>query len=193
MEQIKYRYYKGGKTERETIEYEAPDDFYGTTTCVVNVPRLIDGYINTFPCGSGADYRLSIQERVEILEAVKRGRSRYTEAQIKTLDGWKQSGIGTFGDYCRPGDLVDEEIVEHFVNSVPPHTLRGDCTQAGEPYSIEKDPKTGKYRNTWTTFHREEGSLWRFDGACFTGENVHRAGEMSKLENAINRLRGKKA
>lgn len=193
MERIKYKYYKGGEAARETVEFEVPDDLYGTTTCVVDIPTLIDGYITAYPCGSGADYLLSMQERVEILEAVKRERSRYTEAQIKTLDGWKQSGIGSFDDYCRPGDQVDEEIVEYFVNSVPPHMMRGDCTQAGEPYSIEKDPKTGKYRNTWTTFHREEGSLWRFDGACFTGENVHRAGEMSKLENAINGLRGKRA
>lgn len=193
MERIKYKYYKGGEAARETVEFEVPDDLYGTTTCVVDIPTLIDGYITAYPCGSGADYRLTVEEHSEILETVKRERSRYTEAQIKTLDGWKQSGIGSFDDFCEPGDLVDEEIVEHFVNSVPPHMMRGDCTQAGEPYSIEKDPKTGKYRNTWTTFHREEGSLWRFDGACFTGENVHRAGEMSKLENAINGLRGKRA
>lgn len=193
MEQIKYRYYKGGKVDRECVYFEVTDDSYRTTTCVVNVPMLIDGYINTFPCGSGADYLLSTQERLEILEAVKRGRSRYTDAFIKTVECWKLSGIGTFEDYCRPGDLVDEEIVEYFVNSVPPHTLRGDCTQAGEPYSLEKDPKTGKYRNTWTTFHREAGGMWRFDGACFTGENVHRAGEMSKLERAIKELRGKRA
>ena len=193
MEQIKYRYYKGGKVDRECVYFEVTDDIYRTTTCVVNVPMLIDGYINTFPCGSGADYLLSTQERLEILETVERGRKPYTEAKVKTLDGWRASGISSFQDYCRPGDIVDETIVEYFVDSVPPHLTRASCTQAGESYSLEKDPKTGKYRNTWTTFHREGVGIFRYDGACFTGENVHRAGEMSKLERAIKELRGNRA
>ena len=192
MERVTYWYYKGSEDFREEVTFEVPDDLYGTTTCCVNIASLLFG-VTTFPCGSGADYRLSKQEQLEILETVERGRKPYTEAKVKTLDGWRASGISSFQDYCRPGDIVDETIVEYFVDSVPPHLTRASCTQAGESYSLEKDPKTGKYRNTWTTFHREEGSLWRFDGACFTGENVHRAGEMSKLENAINRLRGKRA
>lgn len=192
MERKTYRYYRGDKYHREEVTFEVPDDLYGTTTCCVSVTSLLYG-ITTHPCGSGADYRLSDQEQLDILETAERGRKEYTDAGIKTLDGWRASGISSFQDYCRPGDTVDETIVDYFLNSVPPHLMRSSCTQAGEPYSLEHDPKTGKYRNTWTTFHREDGSLWRFDGACFTGEIENRAGEMSQLARQLDILREKNA
>ena len=44
------------------------------------------------------------------------------------------SAAGDFEKAAKPGDLVDEEIVEEFVNCLPPTTLRGDLVQAGEPY-----------------------------------------------------------
>ena len=184
----RYSYYRGSREHYEEVTFETPDEMYGTTTCCVNIQLLLAG-IRTFPCGSGADYRLTQQERLAILETVEKGRSPYTDAELKTLDGWQQSGIGNFGDYAKPGDLVDEAIVEHFVNSVPPHLMRQSCTQAGEPYSSERDPETGKYRNTWTTFHREAEGRWRYDGECFSGENIHRAGETSQLREKITEAR----
>lgn len=50
------------------------------------------------------------------------------------------SAAGDFEKAAKPGDLVDEEIVEEFVNCLPPTTLRGDLVQAGEPYSHQYDP-----------------------------------------------------
>ncbi len=183
-----YKYYRGSGLSRESVSFEAPDRFYGKTDVVIDVGLLIDG-IKSFPCGSGDDWTLTLKQRLDILKAVRDGRKPYTEAALKTADGWHNSGIGTFGDYCKPGDLVDEGIVNHFVNSVPPHLMWESCTQAGEPYSHERDPETGKYRATWTTFHREGPDTWRFDGECFSRENIHRAGELSRLERAIEETR----
>lgn len=185
---MKYTYYKGGPNSRESVEFEVADDLYGVTTCVVDVDLLMCG-IKTFPCGSGADYKLTAQQRLEILETVQEERMNYTEVEVKTAEGWHNSGVGNFGDYCKPGDLVDEAIVDHFVNSVPPHLLRSTCTQAGEAYSSERDPETGKYRTTWTTFHREADGLWRYDGECFSGQNIHRAGDTSRLGRALAEAR----
>lgn len=185
---MKYSYFKGGPDRRETVEIETDDDMYGVTTCVIDIQLLICG-IKTFPCGSGADYRLTSERRLEILEAVQKERMLYTEVEVKTAEGWHNSGISYFEDYCKPGDLVDEAIVEHFVNSVPPHLMRSACTQAGEPYSTAKHPETGKYGNLWTTFHRVDDGLWRFDGECFSGENIDRAGDTSSLSRAIAEAR----
>ena len=185
---MKYTYYKGGATSHETVEFKIKDEMYGVTTCVVNVRLLMDG-VKTFPCGSGADHKVPPQQRLEILEVVAEERKRYTEVDVKTAQGWRQSGIENFGDYCRPGDLVDEEIVEHFVNCVPPHLMRSTCTQAGEEYSCERDPETGRYRPTYTTFHREGENLWRYDGECFHGENVNRVKQTSQLMKALEEAR----
>ena len=56
---------------------------------------------------------------------------------------------------------------------LPPATLRADCSQVGEPYNFEPDDD-GRYRNTYTTFHRIEGKRWRYDGHCFRGRNDNR-------------------
>ena len=56
-----------------------------------------------------------------------------------TMADW--SAAGDFEKAAKPGDLVDEEIVEEFVNCLPPTTLRGDLVQAGEPYSHQYDPE----------------------------------------------------
>lgn len=181
-----YKYWRRSAEHHEEVTFDAHDAACGT--CCVNIRHLLDGF-RTFPCTNGSEYKLTRMERLAILEAVEKERSPYTEAPLKTLDGWEQSCIGSFGDYAKPGDLVDEAIVEQFVNSLPPHLMRSTCTQAGEPHSTEVDMETGKYRGTWTTFHRESGKTWRFDGTCFSGENIHRGGETSYLRREIQKAR----
>ena len=81
-----------------------------------------------------------------------------------------------------------EDIVDYFVNSVPPVLMRSACTQAGEAYSMEPDGD-GKNRNTYTTFHREPGGNWIFDGYCFHGSNENRVSRPSRLERRISEVR----
>lgn len=79
------------------------------------------------------------------------------------------SAAGDFEKAAKPGDLVDEEIVEEFVNCLPPTTLRGDLVQAGEPYSHQYDPETDRWKATYTTFAKVDGE-WTYCGKCFVGK-----------------------
>ena len=89
------------------------------------------------------------------------------EDQARRVADW--SAAGDFEKAAKPGDLVDEEIVEEFVNCLPPTTLRGDLVQAGEPYSHQYDPEAERWRATYTTFAKVEGE-WTYCGKCFVGK-----------------------
>lgn len=182
-----YTYLRGSRDSREAVSFDITRRSQYITTCVVDVYLLICG-IKAFPCGNGDDEKLTAQQRLEILELVRAERKRITDSYpVKTYDGWQASGLPTFDEYCAPGDEVDEEMVEYFVNSVPPVLMRSACTQAGEPFSHEGDEQGG-YKPTYTTFHRTEGG-WQFDGYCFYGENENRYLRPSRLEERISETR----
>lgn len=75
------------------------------------------------------------------------------------------------------GDYVSKDVVDDFMDCVPPACLRSDCSQMGEPYSTREDPDTGKWRNTYLTFKRVAAGVWMYCGHCFRGENVERGKE----------------
>lgn len=185
-----FRYYKGSPDSRETVELdEVRSDGMYITTCAVNLDLLMCG-ISAFPCGNGDDLKLDPEQQLKILEFAQAERKMLTDRDtVKTLDGWHNSGLPTFEDYCFPGDTVDEAIVDHFVNSVPPVTLRSDCTQAGEAYDTQQDPDTGQWRSTYTTFSRLSSSSWRFEGYCFKGQTNNRVEQKTRLERRIEELR----
>jgi hypothetical protein len=184
-----FRYYRGSRDSREVIEIDlTKGDGTYITTCVVNVDLLLCG-INSHPCGNGDDLKLDPETRLKTLQYLQEERRKLTEGVgVKDVDGWLKSGLPSFEDYCQPGDEVAEDIVDHFVNSVPPLTLRSDCTQAGETYSCELG-EDGRYRNTYTTFHRIDNERWVFDGQCFRGENKNRVNRPSRVEELIREAR----
>lgn len=191
---IDFKYCRGGRDCFETVELdEVRSDGMYITTCVVNVNLLIDG-IEVFPCGNGDDFKLNPEQQLKVLEFVQAERRKITEGKaIKTLDGWHKSGLRTWEDYCKPGELVTEDIVDEFANSVPPKTFRNGLVQAGEPYSTQPD-ENGAWRNTYVTFtyHDKDGagrSLWRFEGYCFAGQTNNRVGVKTSLERRIEALR----
>lgn len=119
-------------------------------------------------------------ERRKITDGVK----------VKTMDSWYKSGLN-FDDYCFPGDIVSPDIVDEFVNCVPPVLVRSDCTQAGEEHSSEPDG-SGAYRPIFTTFHRIGGGLWKFDGYWCYNENrnrVEKIFQQRKIEELIAEAR----
>lgn len=182
-----YRYLRGSRDSREAVEFDITRRGQYITTCVVDVDLLICG-IKAFPCGNGDDEKLTPEQQLEILETVQAERKRITDRYpVKTYEGWQESGLRTFEEYCFPGDTVDEAVVEHFINSVPPKLMRSTCTQAGEPFSHEGDERGG-YRATYATFHRVDGG-WQFDGYCFYGENENRYHRPSRLEERIAEVR----
>lgn len=182
------KYYRGSRDSYEMVEFDIEKNGRYITTCVINVNLLLCG-IKAFPCGNGDDYRLTPEEELEVLETVQKERKKLTDAEtVKTLDGWHRSGLPTFEDYCFPGDTVSDDIVDYFINSVPPVLMRSTCTQAGEAYSREPDGD-GKCRNTYTTFHREPGGNWIFDGYCFYESNENRVNRLSRLDKRISEVR----
>lgn len=75
---------------------------------------------------------------------------------------------------AKVGDLVEEQVVDNFMDMLPPACMRSDCSQVGEPYSHRIDEKTGKSRPTFATFRRVEKGVWEYRGNCFRGENTER-------------------
>ena len=93
---------------------------------------------------------------------------------IKTMSGWEDSDADSFMDYCNPGDFVDDDIVDYFLNVVPPVTFEAGFVQCGEAISHKPDPdKEGRYRATYATFV-QEGDGWKFCGECFAGQTESR-------------------
>jgi hypothetical protein len=78
---------------------------------------------------------------------------------MKTYANWK----GSLNEYLQVGDLVDEDIVEHFINVLPPITFNGNMIQMGEPYSHIPGAGGTYYTITKTI----EG--WMYTGICLRG------------------------
>ena len=94
-----------------------------------------------------------------------------TEKRIFTMDDF------SFND-VKVGDLVDEAVVNYFMDLLPPVTMRRGCSQVGEPHSHKIDPKTGRARATYATFKYVANELWEYCGNCFAGETVERGEEI---------------
>lgn len=94
------------------------------------------------------------------------------------LDGKEVLTQNTFSyEDVRVGDYVEQAVVDDAMNCLPPVCMTSDCAQLGEPYSMRKDPITGRWRNTYQTFKRiTSGSdgIWQYCGHCFCGENQER-------------------
>lgn len=94
--------------------------------------------------------------------------------EIKTLKGWteftERTGKGSFYDYVRKGDIVSEDIVDNFMNLLPPRAMSYGYLQVGEPYSHMYDIDRC-LRPTFMTFAKCNG-VWRYYGNCFAYETV---------------------
>ena len=86
---------------------------------------------------------------------------------MKTLDEWMEKEQN-FKDYVEVGDEVDEAMVDHFMNILPPRSMSYGYLQAGEPYDHMVD-KDGKWKGVYLTFCKE-GDKWIYKGHCFPGE-----------------------
>lgn len=82
----------------------------------------------------------------------------------KTLTGWSQCGKD-LGEYLEVGDIVDEGIVDHFMNILPPRTFEPDLIQMGDPYD-ENDQGF-----TYHTIQLMHGA-WFFTGIRNRGHRV---------------------
>ena len=96
--------------------------------------------------------------------------------EIKTLDDWRKfsdrTGKGSIYDYLRKGDIVSEDIVDNFMDMLPPRAMSYGYLQVGEPHSHVYDIDR-RLRPTFMTFAKCDGQ-WRFYGNCFAYETIDR-------------------
>lgn len=126
------------------------DGYIGTLYDVQPLPNGDEAPIYRFPGG------VSLVDEIEIANG-------FNNREPKTLNDWH----GSLEDCFSPGDLVADDVVEKFLNILPPATLNGECIQMGEP-----------------TFHTSQGAAyptlkktplgWVYAGNCYRGrtENV---------------------
>ena len=70
-----------------------------------------------------------------------------------------------------------EDMVNDFMDMLPPACWRSDCAQIGEPSSHRID-ENGNGKATYATFKRIAEGIWEYCGDCFRGENVKRGKEL---------------
>ncbi|WP_022669432.1 hypothetical protein [Desulfospira joergensenii] len=58
----------------------------------------------------------------------------------RTFKNWKESRQNLL-EYLMPGDTVDHEMVDFFINVFPPATWTNDLVQMGEGFSINRSGK----------------------------------------------------
>lgn len=86
--------------------------------------------------------------------------------EIKTYKGWINSDADTIDKYLNPGDLVDEEMYNYFLNILPPLVLDKYYLQVGGAC----DYVSGNY--TYVTFIFENGN-WIYKGECHKNQATH--------------------
>ena len=84
-------------------------------------------------------------------------------------------------DACEIGDYFTEDMVNYFMDVLPPACWRSDCAQIGEPSSHRID-ENGNGRATYPTFKRIAEGIWEYCGDCFRGENVKRGTGLSYVK-----------
>lgn len=181
------KYYRASPDNTETIEIPATG-WRGEyiTTCVIYASLLTAG-VKAFPCGNGDDVKLTASQHLSVLEYLKEQREALRGAGPKTLAGWHRTGLN-IEDYLLPGDAVDDDMVDHFRDILPPLCNRHDLMQASGPFSSEKDD-AGRYRDTYITFDRAADGGWRYAGLCYAGEAKNRVAYKSSLDSLIEAAR----
>ena len=91
---------------------------------------------------------------------------------MKTFKEWLKTDKN-FRDFVHPGEAVDERMVDHFRDILPPKNMSFGYLQVGEPIKQVLD-ENGKYRTVYMTFEQELGN-WLYKGLCFPGETEDRS------------------
>lgn len=112
-------------------------------------------------CGSALDPG-------EICEC-KRTTEAHPEKRFVTYADWEAAG--DFNKAAKPGDYVEERIVDEMRDCLPPASMKAGYLQVGEPYSHEYDPRSNRWRPTFGTFVKS-GPRWIYCGNCFLNDTT---------------------
>lgn len=104
--------------------------------------------------------------------------------EYRPFKGWEafseKTGRESYTDYVKPGDYVDQETFNYFMDVLPPASCRYEYRylQMGEPHSFcELD---GEYVQTFLTFAGRNGKIY-FCGALPRGYYLDESGQMVRF------------
>ena len=87
---------------------------------------------------------------------------------MKTYQQWTETNKH-LNSFLMPGDDVDEEMANYFLNVLPPRTMKPDLIQIGEP-NDEFRTEDGKIHLIYATLKKVENT-WIYAGTCFAGKS----------------------
>lgn len=148
----------------------------GTTVILVECGNIYHYLDNGFAV------RLSDAQMVTVANEILKKRAEARGTGLKTLSGWRESGLPSVEDYLEVGDEVDGEMLDYFLNVLPPRTNRAGLLQAGGEISTVKNIDGG-WLPTHLTF-KQQGGTWRYAGRCFAGS----AEPVQKYQSSLERM-----
>ena len=132
--------------------------------------KIAEIYKKNYESYSWMDHELCIEE-VEY-EGVPLSKSKIFNGK-EVIDKEHYFGLNA----CEIGDYFTEDMIDSFMNMLPPAFQRSDCFQIGDPVSCRND-ESGHGRTTYDTFKKVFDNIWEYCGDCFLGENIKRGTEM---------------
>lgn len=87
----------------------------------------------------------------------------------KSLEDWNQTGGKPLDEYLCVGDIVSDDLVDYFLDVLPPLRWNGGYLQCCEQQCYKYN-SSGELKPTYITFAKSEIGEWIYHGNCFLGE-----------------------
>ena len=110
----------------------------------------------------------TLEEYAEDLIKITAPREKVIDGEVKTLQGWLDSDTNSFDEYVKEEDKVAVDIVNHFIELLPPRSYKSGFFQIGEPHDHVKEG--ARYR-TFIYLYKDENykEVWQYKGNCLGG------------------------
>ena len=110
----------------------------------------------------------TLEEYAEDLIKITAPREKVIDGEVKTLQGWLDSDTNSFDEYVKEEDKVAVDIVNYFIELLPPRSYKSGFFQIGEPYDHIKE---GSRYGTFVYLYKDENykEVWQYKGNCLGG------------------------
>ena len=156
---------------RNERKFMQPKDFYGemsTEEKLLLRKQLLLKVARKAIMDSVNDAMDMLAEYAEDLIKITAPREKVIDGEVKTLQGWFDSDADTFDEYVKEGDKVAVDIVNYFIDLLPPRSYELGFLQVGEPYDHVKE---GARYSTFVYFYKDDDykEVWKYKGNCLAG------------------------
>ena len=110
----------------------------------------------------------TLEEYAEDLIKITAPREKVIDGEVKTYQGWLDSDTNSFDEYVKEEDKVAVDIVNHFIELLPPRSYKSGFFQIGEPHDHVKE---GARYGTFIYLYKDENykEVWQYKGNCLGG------------------------